>query len=49
VGVCANKLNISKVCQEVLKMAVRKREVKSIVEDEISKLVERLRIEKEQL
>jgi hypothetical protein len=27
-------------------MAVRKREVKSIVEDEISKLVERLRIEK---
>jgi len=29
-------------------MAVRKREVKSIVEDEISKLVERLRIEKAQ-
>jgi hypothetical protein len=31
-----------------LEMAVRKREVKSIVEDEMSKLVERLRIEKAQ-
>jgi hypothetical protein len=46
VGVCANKFYISGGCQEGLKMAVRKREVKSIVEDEISKLVERLRIEK---
>jgi|WetSurSiteA1Bulk_404760.scaffolds.fasta_scaffold36112_2 hypothetical protein len=42
------KLNISRVCQEGLEMAVRKREVVLKVLDELSKLVERLRIEKEQ-
>lgn len=43
-----NTLNISRICQEGLEMAVRKREVIVKVLDELSKLVERLRIEKEQ-
>jgi argininosuccinate lyase len=43
-----SKLSISRVCQEGLEMAVRKREVVLKVFDELSALVERLRIEKEQ-
>ena len=47
-GAFANKLNITIGFQEGLEMVVRKRGVKLKLEDEISKLVERLRIEKEQ-
>jgi len=42
------ELDLSMACQGGLEMAVRKREAKLRVEDELSELVERLRIEKAQ-